>query len=36
MYSPVPICMRMRSPASMKSGVVTVAPVSTVTFFVPP
>lgn len=35
-YSPVVVLMRMRSPVSMNRGVVTEAPVSTVTFFVPP
>ena len=35
-YSPVAVFMRMRSPVSMNSGVVTDAPVSTVTFLVPP
>jgi len=35
-YSPVAVLTRMRSPASMKRGVVMDAPVSTVTFLVPP
>ena len=35
-YSPVVVLMRIRSPVSMKRGVVMDAPVSTVTFLVPP
>ena len=35
-YSPVVVLMRIRSPTSMKRGVVMDAPVSTVTFLMPP